>query len=90
MPEVRRSSSLTCLSFRGEAAVDRTMLADVLLGLSRLCEARPDVASVDVNPLIVDRDGRTVAVDALVELSAEDAVAATPRPRPTDEQFRAL
>lgn len=76
--------------FRGEAAVDRAMLADVLLGLSRLCEARPDVASVDVNPLIVDRNGRTVAVDALVELSDHDAVAATPRPRPTDEQFRAL
>lgn len=76
--------------FRGEAAVDRSMLTDVLLGLSRLCEARPDVASVDVNPLIVDRNGRTVAVDALVELSDDAPAAVAPRPRPTDEQFRAL
>jgi len=76
--------------FRGEGVVDRAALAAVLTGLSRLAEARPDVASVDVNPLIVRRDGTLVAVDALVELgdAAADTVAA--RPRPTDEQFRAL
>jgi acetyl-CoA synthetase (ADP-forming) len=52
---------------RGEPAVDRTALVDVLLGLGALAEARPDVASVDVNPLIVVGGG-PVAVDALVEL----------------------
>lgn len=52
---------------RGEPAVDRDALAAVLLGLGALAEARPDVAAVDVNPLIVV-DGRPVAVDALVEL----------------------
>jgi acetyl-CoA synthetase (ADP-forming) len=53
---------------RGEPAVDRTALVDVLLGLGALAQARPDVASVDVNPLIVV-DGRPIAVDALVELA---------------------
>ena len=53
--------------FRGEPAVDRARLADVLVGLSALAEARPDVAAVDVNPLIVV-DGAPVAVDALVEV----------------------
>ena len=54
--------------FRGEPAVDRERLADVLVGLSALATARPDVASVDVNPLIVV-DGVPLAVDALVELA---------------------
>lgn len=55
--------------FRGEPAVDRDALAATILGLSALAEAEPGVVSVDVNPLIVV-DGRPVAVDALVEVSA--------------------
>ncbi|MFZ9627756.1 MAG: acetate--CoA ligase family protein [Ilumatobacteraceae bacterium] len=76
--------------FRGEDAVDRSALRDVLLGLSSLALARPDVVSVDVNPLIVRADGTPVAVDALVELGAPLAGTAVPRPRPSDAQFRAL
>lgn len=53
---------------RGEPAVDRDALTRVLLGLAALAEARPDVVSVDVNPLIVV-DGQPVAVDALVEVA---------------------
>jgi acyl-CoA synthetase (NDP forming) len=80
-------------SFRGEAAVDRVALTDVLVGLGRLATERPDVVSVDVNPLIVRADGTPVAVDALVELAADGtppAVRPVPRPRPDDEAFRAL
>jgi acetyl-CoA synthetase (ADP-forming) len=55
--------------FRGEPPVDRKALVAVLTGLSDLAEARPDVVSADLNPLIVV-DGRPVAVDALVELEA--------------------
>ena len=55
--------------FRGEPAVDRDTLVDVLLGLSALAESDPAIVSVDVNPLIVV-DGRPIAVDALVEVSA--------------------
>ena len=76
--------------FRGEVAVDRDVLAAVLLGLSRAATERPDIASIDVNPLIVGTDGRAVAVDALVEIGARAPSSSTGRPRPTDEQFRAL
>ncbi|MEM9033939.1 MAG: acetate--CoA ligase family protein [Actinomycetota bacterium] len=57
--------------FRGEPAVDRAALVAVVRGLARLAEDRPDISSVDINPLIVV-DGAPVAVDALVELSAEE------------------
>jgi acetyltransferase len=77
-------------AFRGEAAVDAAALADVLMGLSALAEARPDVVSVDVNPLIVRADGQPVAVDALVELGEPAAPLSAVRSRPTDAQFRAL
>jgi succinyl-CoA synthetase beta subunit len=54
---------------RGEPPVDRGAVADVILALSRLTTDRPDIVSVDVNPLVVV-DGRPVAVDALVEVRA--------------------
>jgi acetyl-CoA synthetase (ADP-forming) len=55
--------------FRGEPAVDRAALVAVLTGLADLAATRPDVVSVDLNPLIVVA-GRPIAVDALVEVSA--------------------
>jgi acetyl-CoA synthetase (ADP-forming) len=51
---------------RGEPAVDRDALAEVLLALSRLAGAEAAVCSVDVNPLVVE-GGRPIGVDALVE-----------------------
>jgi acetate---CoA ligase (ADP-forming) subunit beta len=53
--------------FRGEPAIDRGAVADVLLGLSEAAAQRDDIASADLNPLLVV-DGRPVAVDALVEV----------------------
>lgn len=53
--------------FRGEPAVDREALADVIVGLSAAADADPRIVSADLNPLIVV-DGAPVAVDALVEL----------------------
>lgn len=73
-------------AFRGEPPVDREALAAILVGLGRLAVERPDVASVDVNPLIV-RDGAPIAVDALVELSAPASELA--RPLPDDDAVRA-
>lgn len=55
--------------FRGEPAVDRERLIDVLVGLSDAAVARPEIASLDVNPMIVV-DGVPIAVDALVEVRA--------------------
>ena len=84
--------------FRGEAAVDRDRLAALLVGLARLAHDRPDVVSVDVNPLIIRPDGEPVAVDALVELAGPRAAGASAAPepitnvrqRPSDAHFRAL
>ena len=60
-------------AFRGEEAIDRRMLADILVGLGRLALEHPEVASVDINPLIVTSEGHPVAVDALVEISEGNA-----------------
>jgi len=57
-------------AFRGEPAVDRDALVDVLVGLSAAATADPRIVSADLNPLIVV-GGRPVAVDALVELRGE-------------------
>jgi acetyl-CoA synthetase (ADP-forming) len=55
--------------FRGEPPVDRAALTRVVLGLSHLAEEHTEIASVDVNPLVVV-DGQPMAVDALVEVVA--------------------
>ncbi len=54
-------------AFRGEPAVDRGALVDVLVALSDAAVADPSNVSADLHPLIVV-DGRPVAVDALVEV----------------------
>ena len=59
--------------FRGEPAVDRGAVAEVLLALSRAAEAEPDIVSADLNPLIIS-DGSPVAVDALVELEQLEGI----------------
>ena len=78
--------------FRGEAAVDRQTLLDTLVGLGQLAADHPEVMSVDINPLIIDRSGRPVAVDALVEVADQvnETSTATSRSQPSDEQFNAL
>jgi acetyl-CoA synthetase (ADP-forming) len=53
--------------FRGEPAVDRDALAEVLLALSAAAVASPEIASIDINPLMIT-NGQPVAVDALVEV----------------------
>ena len=74
--------------FRGEEAVDLDLLADALVGLSRLADENPAILEVDINPLLVGSDGRAKAVDALVV----EGVAPPPcpaRPRiPTAELAR--
>ena len=54
--------------FRGEPAVDRDRLCEVLLGLSDAAMATPELVSADLNPLLVV-DGVPIAVDALVEVA---------------------
>ncbi len=60
------TSHLLTQPFRGEPAIDREALADILEGLGRLALEHPEIESVDLNPLIVVGD-QPIAVDALVE-----------------------
>jgi acyl-CoA synthetase (NDP forming) len=53
-------------AFRGEAAVDKGALRNILMGLSDLALKYPDIQEIDINPLIVQPDGCPVAVDALI------------------------
>lgn len=52
--------------FRGEAAADRQMLIKTLTGLSSAALQYPDIAEIDLNPLLITGNGTVVAVDALV------------------------
>ena len=80
--------------FRGEPPVDSDALADCLVRLGRLGAKRPDVHSIDINPVIV-RDGLPVAADALVvtgPVEQNGPVSRPARPAPADilERFRPL
>lgn len=55
---------------RGMPAVDRDMVTHCLMAVGKLALDHPDIAEIDINPLIV-RGDKPVAVDALVVLSAE-------------------
>ena len=57
--------------FRGERAVNVGALADALVAMSTACDTHPEIVSIDINPLIVQRDGLLVAVDALVEVLSD-------------------
>jgi len=65
MVEELRSSSLLG-PFRGESAVRKEEMIQILLGLSRLAVEQTDITEVDINPLLVGADGRITAVDALI------------------------
>ena len=66
MEEIRGSGLLG--SFRGDPPVDRGSLAEVLISLGELGLSRPDIAEVDINPLIIE-GSRPIAADALVVVS---------------------
>ncbi len=61
--------------FRGESGVDKTQMANVLVGLSKLGMDHPDIKEVDINPLIISEDGKVTAVDGLVILNENPAKA---------------
>ncbi len=69
MEEIRAKKILD--EFRGEAAVDRKALADCLIALGKIGLENPEVQEIDVNPLKF-RDGKPVAVDALVVLGGKE------------------
>jgi acyl-CoA synthetase (NDP forming)/GNAT superfamily N-acetyltransferase len=58
--------------FRGTRPVDTDALEDLLLRLGRLAEELPEVAELDLNPVLLGPDG-VVAVDAKLRLHAVGA-----------------
>ncbi len=66
MAEIKSAAVLD--AFRGEAAADRSALAQVLIALGQIGLSRPDVEAIDINPLKIRKDGSPVAVDALVTI----------------------
>jgi acyl-CoA synthetase (NDP forming) len=54
---------------RRSAAIDTAALADVLLRVSRLADDHPEVAELDLNPVIATADGAH-AVDARIRLAS--------------------
>jgi acyl-CoA synthetase (NDP forming) len=58
---------------RGEPPVDKEALVELLLTVSRIAAAYPELAELDLNPVIVNADGYAV-VDARVIVERESAV----------------
>ncbi len=68
MDEIRSSKILD--TFRGKSAIDRVILADILVSLGEIGLNRNEISEIDINPLKFV-DGKPVAVDALV-VSADE------------------
>jgi acyl-CoA synthetase (NDP forming) len=66
MTELRSQKVLD--HFRGQAPADRNLLADTLVAVGRLALENEAIAEIDINPLIIDPQGRLIAVDALIVL----------------------
>jgi succinyl-CoA synthetase beta subunit len=55
-------------AFRGQAPADREAICRYLMALGKIGLEHAGIAEIDINPLIIDPGGRSVAVDALVVL----------------------
>lgn len=67
LPAMIRASRLLG-EFRGYPAVDRARLAEIIQSIGRMAMENPEIAEIDVNPLLTV-GGHPVAADALVILS---------------------
>jgi len=63
----QEKTGLLVAGYRGAPAADETALADLIHRLSRLGEDLPEVAELDLNPVIAGQDG-CVVVDARVRV----------------------
>ena len=65
MQEIKAHKILDAV--RGLEAVDRELLADILIKVGQIGIENEDIKEIDINPVIISR-GKPVAVDALVVL----------------------
>jgi acetyltransferase len=80
--------------YRNVPAADADAVAEVLVRLSRLVEDLPEIAGLDLNPLLADETG-CIAVDARVEIgpamagkALKDRFAVRPYPRELEAYVR--
>ena len=78
LTEIRAGAFLG--KFRGEAAINRQQIIETLSGLSRIGVELPEIAEIDINPLLASSDGRLQAVDALVVTGEAPAEQQVPDP----------
>jgi acyl-CoA synthetase (NDP forming) len=64
LTEIRAQAFLG--DYRGEKAIEQRQIIQTLQGLSRIGVELPEIAEIDINPLLASSDGRLRAVDALV------------------------
>lgn len=68
MDEIRASRILDAV--RGMARVDRAALARAIVGVGKAAAENPEIAEIDINPLIIN-GSKPVAVDGLVILKSD-------------------
>ncbi|MFT5694864.1 MAG: acyl-CoA synthetase (NDP forming), partial [Myxococcota bacterium] len=73
------ASDLICKPFRGEPAADEAALIDMVVALGALGLERADIASVDLNPVMISGSA-PIAVDALVELCEDQKAGSVVNP----------
>ncbi|WP_319409376.1 acetate--CoA ligase family protein [uncultured Desulfosarcina sp.] len=66
--------------WRGEQAVDRQHLLQILMGLSAIAADFPEIVEIDINPLIATAAGELKAVDALITLAQPNRVTTESHP----------
>ena len=76
LDEIRAKALLG--SFRGEPAVDLDGLIRTLTGLSKIALDYPEIAEIDINPLLAAPTGEVQAVDGLVVIREIGAEPQTP------------
>ena len=76
LEEIRAKELLE--GFRGAPPVDREALVATMQALGRLAVEHPEIDEIDINPLLVNRQGVPVAVDALVALGVDGAAVVKP------------
>jgi acyl-CoA synthetase (NDP forming) len=64
------SSKKLLNAFRGEQAASKKGLKNILKGLSDIALAFPDIKEIDINPVIIQKDGSPIAVDGLIVVEA--------------------
>ena len=77
MDDIRAAKLLG--DFRGEKRIDRDGMVKLLQSLARIAEEHPEIAEIDLNPLMIAPDGSIKIVDALIVCRP-----ASPSGRPVD------